>query len=107
MPQVEISQVARNDMENLAEFLIDIGVPEQAKIIITKLNDAFKAVGQKPNLGRHYQPVNDETITDIREYKMRHGKSGYSFLYRHEIDVDTVVILTVKHYRERNYTIFN
>ncbi|MBS9781371.1 MAG: type II toxin-antitoxin system RelE/ParE family toxin [Gammaproteobacteria bacterium] len=104
MSQVKISQLAYADINRIYEFLVDNNAEQQAKTVVGLLNDVFKQLERLPQMGKKYLlTIDGKTLENVRENKIRFGKGGYSFLHRYDDSNDTVLILTIKHYREKSY----
>lgn len=107
MPQVILSNGASTDLERLTGFLIDANAMEQANKIIKLLTNAFKEVAKNPMTGKAFTLSDNDSLTGVREVKLRFGKGGYQFLFCHDTQADVVIILAIRHYREQNYTLYN
>ncbi len=100
MPQVKISDRARQDLQRFADFLIQNGVPEKAGEAVSLILASFKILRTNPLVGRSY-PLAD--YDDFRELVIEYGKNGYVALYTFDQEMDLVVIHTIRHQRELGY----
>lgn len=107
MPQIIVSHGASTDLERLTAFLIDANAMAQANKIIKLLTTAFKEIANNPMTGKAFTLSDNEDLTGIREVKLRFGKSGYQFLFWHDIQADVVIILAIRHYREQHYALYS
>jgi plasmid stabilization system protein ParE len=57
---------------------------------------AFIPLTHLPMIGRHVEE-------GLRELNIEFGRSGYFALYDFDQDIDTVVILAIRHQREKDY----
>lgn len=106
MSQVVISEIAHADILRLTTFLKENDSAKQAVEVMHLLNEAFISLLSLPNMGKIYQSKQkNPLLNNAREISLKYGKSGYKFLYNYQKDNNTVVILTVKHYRENRYRI--
>lgn len=101
MSQLILTEVAMQDYGNLVGYLAEVGATEQATTVANLLDEAFERVCQLPNSSRMF-----DSSTNIRECLVRYGNAGYSFLYHYDQINDTIIILTIKHYRQGNYSYF-
>ncbi|SJM90895.1 Plasmid stabilization system [Crenothrix polyspora] len=95
MPQVKISPRARTDLIRLYTFLAEKDERVAIKAIDT-IEAAFIPLTHLPMIGR----VVEESL---RELAIDFGRSGYFALYDFDQDIDTVVILAIRHQRENDY----
>lgn len=95
MPQVKLTPRAGQDLKRLYDFLLakDERVAGNA---IETIKAAFKPLAYLPMIGR---PIED----DLRELVIDFGRSGYLALYHYDTDIDTVIILAIRHQRENDY----
>jgi|WetSurSiteA1Bulk_404760.scaffolds.fasta_scaffold05331_3 plasmid stabilization system protein ParE len=95
MPQVRLTPRAGQDLKRLYDFLLakDERVAGNA---IETIKVSFKPLAHLPMIGR---PIED----DIRELVIDFGRIGYLALYHYDTDIDTVIILAIRHQRENDY----
>ena len=86
---------AADDLEQLVNFLLDQH-PEDAIATIDLVVDAITILNDHPLIGR---PVEQ----GLRELVISKGKTGYLALYDYDEATDLVVILAIRHQRERGY----
>jgi plasmid stabilization system protein ParE len=95
MPQVKLTPRAAQDLKRLYDFLL--AKDEQvASNAIETIKAAFRPLANLPMIGR---PIED----DLRELVIDFGRSGYLALYHYDTDIDTVIILAIRHQRENDY----
>lgn len=102
MPQLILDRQARLNYQHLVAYLAETGAVVQAITVAELLDNAFDFVAQYPKIGKMF-----DTATHIREYFVKYGKAGYSFLYHYDEQNDIVVILTIKHYRQQQYNLYS
>lgn len=95
MPHVKISPRARADLVRLYHFLAEKDV-HVAGNAIDAIEAAFIPLTHLPMIGRHVEE-------GLRELSIEFGRSGYFALYDFDQDIDTVVILAIRHQRENDY----
>ena len=83
---------ALNDLDRLAEFLLDQSERLAAE---TKplLIDGLQLLERHPLIGRRVEK-------GLRELLISRGRSGYVALYRYAVESDTVIVLAIRHQRE-------
>jgi len=86
---------AAEDLEQLVNFLLDQH-PEDAIATIDLVVDAITILNDHPLIGR---PIEQ----GLRELVISRGKTGYLALYDYDEATDLVVILAIRHQRERGY----
>lgn len=86
---------AAEDLEQLVNFLLDQH-PEDAIATIDLVVDAIKILDDHPLIGR---PVEQ----GLRELVISRGRTGYLALYDYDEATDLVVVLAIRHQRERGY----
>ena len=86
---------AAEDLEQLVNFLLDQH-PEDAIATIDLVVDAITILNDHPLIGR---PVEQ----GLRELVISRGKTGYLALYDYDEATELVVILAIRHQRERGY----
>ena len=92
MSRVVYARKSFEDIERLADFLIDVNRSaawETGKII----HDGISVLERHPLIGR---PVE----AGLRELVVSRGRSGYVALYRYDVARDEVMILALRHQRE-------
>lgn len=99
MPRLELTEVARQDYANLVGYLAEVDAIEQAVTVGRLLDAAFDRVSELPKISKMF-----DASANIREYLIRYGKAGYSFLYHYDELSDTVTVLSIKHYRQDSYS---
>lgn len=97
MPRLIWTAQALLDVQRLYRFLAPKN-PDAARRAVKAIRQSVKVLEQQPGIGR---PVADMPV-EFREWVIDFGDSGYVARFRN--DVDTVVILTVRHQREIGYT---
>lgn len=86
---------AFNDLDRLADFLIDID-PVAASETVDLISEAVTILKSHPLIGR---PVED----NLRALVISRGKTGYVALYSYEAEHDAVLILAIRHQRESGF----
>ena len=97
MPQIKLSRRARNDLPRLYRFLAQWDEAIASEGIDTILR-AFELISW-PESGT---PVPDRK--GLRKLLIDLGSSGYTALYRFSKKTDTIVVLAIKHQKEKDYT---
>lgn len=98
MPQVIISESARQDLQRLQDFLKTkntLAAKKVAEILIR----AIRMLQTMPDIGR---PVAHLPL-EFQELVIEFGSSGYVMLYRYDEYTDNLVILKIKHQKEAGY----
>lgn len=98
MPQVIVSESARQDLQRLQEFLKAKNVLA-AKKAAEMLIRGVRQLQTMPEVGR---PVANLPL-EYQELVIEFGSSGYVMLYRYDELSDNVVILKIKHQKEAGY----
>jgi plasmid stabilization system protein ParE len=93
--QVVYSRRAIDDLERLAEFLLE-AAPESASSALEAIIEAFGILEHHPLIGRRVQG-------ERRELVISRGSAGYVALYRFDPAGETVRILRIRHQREAGY----
>jgi len=93
--QVVLAERARADLDRLFEFLA-ADEPRAASEAIAVILDAFDVLRRHPLVGR---PAEE----GLRDLVISRGKSGYVALYDYYAEIDTVLILAVRHQREAGF----
>jgi plasmid stabilization system protein ParE len=101
MPQVRISDEARQDLGRFSEFLIENGAIDQAKIVIGVILQGLRLLESHQMAGRVYSIEGKE----FREILIKYGVSGYACLYSFDQHADLVIIHAIRHQRELGYSI--
>jgi plasmid stabilization system protein ParE len=101
MPQVKITEEAKQDLARFADFLTENGALEQAKTVINVILQGLRILEQHPLSGRHH------TLDGVlfRETLIKYGSSGYACLYSFDEAQNLVVIHALRHQREIGYSI--
>ena len=86
---------AVEDLERLVDFLMT-EQPEEAIHTVDLIVDAIQILDTHPLIGR---PVEQ----GMRELIISRGKTGYLALYDYDEASDLVVVLAIRHQRERGY----
>ncbi|MEY2677637.1 MAG: Toxin RelE3 [Pseudomonadota bacterium] len=86
---------AAEDLERLVYFLMT-KQPEDAIHTVDLIVDAIQILDTHPLIGR---PVEQ----GMRELIISRGKTGYLALYDYDEASDLVVVLAIRHQRERGY----
>lgn len=98
MPQVIVSESARQDLQRLQEFLKAknvLAAKKAAEILIR----GIRQLQSMPKIGR---PVANLPL-EYQELVIEFGSSGYVMLYRYDELTDNIVILKIKHQKEAGY----
>jgi plasmid stabilization system protein ParE len=97
MPQVKLSDRAREDLRRLYSFLAekDAGAAGRA---LEPIEVALFTVEKFPEM---YRYVDEES--ELRELVIEFGSSGYVALYLWDEIIDVVIVLAVKHQLENDY----
>jgi plasmid stabilization system protein ParE len=86
---------ATEDLERLVDFLMQ-SHSEEAVATVELIVDALQILNQHPLIGR---PVEQ----GLRELVISRGQTGYLALYDYDEASDLVVVLAIRHQRERGY----
>ncbi|MBK6742101.1 MAG: type II toxin-antitoxin system RelE/ParE family toxin [Hydrogenophilales bacterium] len=93
MTRLVLAPRALQDMERLADFLLENG-PQAAQETGDILLDGMAILARHPLIGR--------VVEDgYRELVISRGRSGYLALYRYDVDQDRAIILAIRHQREQ------
>ena len=95
MARVIYAERALSDLSRLTDFLLQ-AEPAAALEAIPLITEAVQVLENHPLIGRSIGQ-------QLRELVISRGKSGYIALYSHEIEQDTVLVLSVRHQREAGY----
>ncbi|TBL58059.1 type II toxin-antitoxin system RelE/ParE family toxin [Hafnia paralvei] len=98
MPQVTVSALAQRDLQRLQDFLKTknrLAARKAGEVIIR----AIQQLKTQPDMGR---PVPFLPL-EYQELVIGFGDSGYVMLYRHDREMDRIVIVTVRHQKESGY----
>ncbi|MCI8150761.1 type II toxin-antitoxin system RelE/ParE family toxin [Klebsiella pneumoniae] len=98
MPQVTISALAQRDLQRLQDFLKTknrLAARKAGEVIVR----AIQQLKTLPDIGRRvpFLPL------EYQELVIGFGDSGYVMLYRHDREMDRIVIVTVSHQKESGY----
>lgn len=94
MARLVFAPRALGDLERLADFLLRQSAADAAATA-PLISSALQVLKQHPMIGR---PVE----VGLRELLISRGHSGYVALYRYDPASDTVVVLAIRHQRERH-----
>ena len=86
---------AAEDLERLVDFLMT-EQPEEAIHTVDLIVDAIQILYTHPLIGRPAEQ-------GMRELIISRGKTGYLALYDYDEASDLVVVLAIRHQRERGY----
>jgi plasmid stabilization system protein ParE len=90
-----LSADAAEDLAQLVDFLLGEH-PEDAIATVDLIVDALKILNNHPLIGRPAEQ-------GLRELVISRGKTGYLALYDDDETTDLVVVLAIRHQRERGY----
>jgi plasmid stabilization system protein ParE len=90
-----LSNDAAEDLAQLVDFLL-VEHPEDAIVTVDLIVDALKILNDHPLIGR---PIEH----GMRELVISRGKTGYLALYDYDEATEIVVVLAIRHQRERGY----
>ena len=93
MPQIIISAKAARDLKKLREYLLQFNA-EAAQKAAAAIIEATNLLLTHPLIGK---PLED--IPEYREIIAPFGSGSYTIRYR--LDFDTIIILGIKHGKER------
>ena len=93
--RIEYSALALADLQRLSDFLLGTDAPaaEQTAALIV---EAVSLLKRHPQVGRPYSQ-------GLRELVMSRGRSGYVSLYRVDALMERMLVLTIKHQREKRF----
>jgi len=94
---VRLSERAQSHLARLHTFLVRKD-SNAAKRAVLAVRDVFMPLTHAPMMGR---PVEDSD--DLREVVIDFGARAYLALYRYELGLETMTILSTKHQREDEY----
>ncbi len=95
MARVIYAERALADLGRLADFLLQ-SEPAAALETVDLIAEAVQVLENHPLIGRSAEQ-------GLRELVISYGRSGYVALYSHELEQDTVLVLSVRHQREAGY----
>ncbi len=90
-----VAPQAAEDLERLVDFLLQ-GLLHEAATTVDLVMDALAVLERHPLMGR---PL----AHGLRELVISRGRTGYLALYQYDEAADVVLVLAVKHQRERDY----
>jgi plasmid stabilization system protein ParE len=90
-----LSNDAAEDLAQLVDFLLSEH-PEDAVATVDLIVDALKILNDHPLIGRPFEQ-------GMRELVISRGKTGYLALYDYDEATNLVVVLAIRHQRERGY----
>ena len=96
MARLTYSPQATLDLERLQDFLAEHD-PEWADAAIRVIVHGMTVLEQHPLIGR---PAEE----GMRELVISRGRTGYVALYDYLDQIDTVVVLALRHQRESGYS---
>ncbi len=97
MPQVKLSDKARNDLRRLYSFLADKDASVAGRAL-EAIEVALLTIEKFPEM---YRYADEES--ELRELVIEFGSSGYVALYFWDEIIDVVIVLAVKHQLEDDY----
>jgi addiction module RelE/StbE family toxin len=86
---------ALSDLQRLTDFLVETE-PSAASKTSDLISGAISILEHHPLIGR---PAEE----GLRELVISRGRSGYLALYRHRPELDSVLVLAIRHQREAGY----
>jgi len=92
-----VTELAVGDLDKCRRFL-DRRNPEAAKRAVSAIRQHLSMLETWPHSGRPHT-----VLEDVRELPIPFGRSGYVALYRFDPDLDLVVVIAVRHFREAGY----
>lgn len=95
MAKVIYSDEALADLERIIEFLLESS-PAAAAAALSQIRSAVTILEAHPRVGRRID-------AHRRELVITYGAAGYLALYRHDVPLDVVRVLRVRHQREAGY----
>lgn len=96
MARLVYSAAALDDLERIAQFLLEASSPQVAASALEQVSQAVKVLASHPRIGRRVRG-------QLRELVITHGATGYLALYRFHASLDVVTIARVRHQREAGY----
>ncbi|AYB48542.1 plasmid stabilization protein [Candidatus Williamhamiltonella defendens] len=97
MPQVIVTEAAAQGLERCRRFL-SVKNPQASIRAAQAIESQFGLLAREPEIGR---PFDDQT--QLREWVIPFGKSGYVALYRFEAETDSVYVLAFRHQKEAGF----
>ena len=95
MAQVVYSAEALADLERIVEFLLEAS-PDTAGAALRQIRAAVEILASHPRIGRRVD-------AHRRELVISQGASGHLALYRHDLRLDLIRVLRLRHQREAGY----
>lgn len=95
MTRLILAPRAVQDMERLTDFLM-LHEPSAAAATTSTLIDGLDLLKAHPLIGRSVE-------AGLRELIISRGRSGYVALYRYNVQLDTALVLAIRHQREGSY----
>ncbi len=95
MARVIYAARALADLDRLTDFLL-AAEPAAALETVELISEAVQVLGNHPLIGRPAEQ-------GLRELVISGGQSGYLALYSYESELDTVLVLAIRHQREAGY----
>lgn len=96
MAQVIYAEEAFADFDRIIAHLL-AHAPDSALRALEQIQSAVTVLESHPRIGRRVD-------RQRRELVISHGASGYLALYRHEVRINSVRILRIRHQREAGYS---
>lgn len=94
MAKIKYVRQAINDLQRLAEFLF-VSDPEVSEETTSLILDAICVLQRHPQIGR-------PKGIGLRELIISRGSTGYVALYDFYPELDELLILTIRHQREKS-----
>ncbi len=95
MPRVELAPGVLDDFDRIVDHLVDHGAAD-APSAVADVMAALRLLADHPDIGRRLRG-------HLRELVIGEGARGYLALYRHLPALGLLVVLAVRHQRERSY----
>lgn len=95
MTRLVFTPRALQDAERLADFLLESD-PAAASKTVSLLLDGLRILKRHPLIGRPAE-------RGYRELLISRGRTGYVALYQYRVDIDTALILAIRHQRESGF----
>ena len=97
MSQVAITDDALRSIDRCCEFLQQQS-PRAAIVAAKTIEEQFRVLENMPHAGRPFLG-----LSELREWIIDFGDSGYVALYRYDAKADVVYILAFRHQKEMFY----
>jgi plasmid stabilization system protein ParE len=99
MPSLKWTPQALADVQRLHRFLASKN-PEAATRAVQSIRAGVRILASQPRVGHPAEDLDPE----FREWLIRFGQSGYLVLYR--IEGDEVILLSIRHGREAQHSVW-